>query len=92
MAELLPSWGDIREIVKEFGLRDGIFLLFFFLAHGWIYSQYQGRLADRQKEIDRLAADVREYRNMIVGLFDKHFGYTRPGGGKSKSAPTGGKS
>ena len=34
---------------------------------------YNGRLKDRQDEINRLAADNHEYRDRFLAMLDKHF-------------------
>jgi hypothetical protein len=67
-------WEIIKDSVQSFGLLRGIFLLFFWVAHFWIYRLYQGRLRDRQKQIDDLAKDNREYRERFLTLLDRHFG------------------
>lgn len=65
-------------IFVEFGLLEGVFTAFFFGAHGVIYKLYQGRLIDRQNEIDRLAVDNREYRERFLSLIDAKFSYSLP--------------
>lgn len=37
---------------------------------------YRGRLNDRQKQIDNLAKENKEYRDRFLELMDKHFGYS----------------
>ena len=69
----IPDFETIKNFLVTFGWTKGIFTLFFFMAHGWIYSLYQGRLKDRQKEIDRIAQDNREYREKFLAILDKHF-------------------
>jgi hypothetical protein len=73
-SSLMPSWDTIREFINELGALKGVFVLFFFIAHGWIYGLYHGRIKDRQKEIDRLAKDNHEYRDRFMKLLDKKFG------------------
>lgn len=75
----LPSWADVQNIVGVFGWTKGIFTIFFFLAHFWVYRAYEGRLQDRQLEIDRLAADNRDLRDRFTALLDKHMGYKSEG-------------
>lgn len=70
----MPAWDSIREILKQFGFTKGLFILFFFMAHGWVYRLYSGRLADRQAEINRIAEDNREYRERFLAILDDHFG------------------
>ena len=64
----------IRNFLSTFGVKDGIFLLFFILAHIWIYKLYEGRLKDRQAEINRIADENREYRERFITLLDDKFG------------------
>ena len=71
-----PNWKEILDFVRTLGLTKGLFTLFFFLMHGWVYLLYQGRIKDRQKEIDRLAADNREYRERFTKLLDRHYDVT----------------
>ena len=73
-----PSWAEIKDFIVTLGWAKGVFTIFFFLAHAWIYNLYSGRLKDRQAEIDRLSADNREYRERFLSLLDKHFKYTPP--------------
>lgn len=68
-------WHFFTEIFKNFGFIKSIFIIFFIGAHIWIYCLYRGRLNDRQKEIDRLAKDNREYRERFLSLMDKQFNY-----------------
>lgn len=71
-------WSDILEFTKEFGLVNGGFAVFFFLAHIWIFRLYSARVADRQTEIDRLADDNREYRERFLKILDAQMGYEKP--------------
>ena len=73
MSYLTAAWNVVKDAVVSFGLLRGSFVLFFWVAHYWIYKLYSGRLRDRQKEIDRVAADNREYRERFLDLLDKHF-------------------
>lgn len=72
------QWFDnFLALAKQFGLTRALFVAFFFMAHYWLYKQYMGRLEDRQKEIDRLAVDNRDYRERFMVLFDKSFSVSR---------------
>ena len=63
----------ITELVKEVGFTNGLFIVFFVLAHILIFSMYRGRINDRQADIDRLAAENREYRTRFLRFLDnKH--------------------
>jgi hypothetical protein len=66
----------MMEALKTFGLRDGLFVIFFLGMHYWVHLQYKGRLSDRQLEIDRVAGDNREYRDRFTRLLDRHFDVT----------------
>ena len=69
------GWDTIVKFIKDFGLKDGIFIISFFGLHGWIFIQYRGRLKDRQKEIDRIARDNQLYRDKFIELLDKKYEY-----------------
>lgn len=77
------DWTVIKELISDLGITKGMFVIFFFLSHIWIFKMYNGRLNDRQKEIDRLAEDNREYRNRFLSLLDEKFSYD-PSKTKSK--------
>lgn len=64
--------------VREFGWAKGTLTLFFWVAHYAYYRQFQGRLKDRQDEIDRLAADNHEYRDRWLAVHDKQHNYKPP--------------
>lgn len=69
----MPSWNDAAAFLGKFGIIKGGFVLFFFMAHYWVWKMYNGRLEDRQKEIDRLASDNREYRERFLAITDQAF-------------------
>src|SRR6266516_2769669 len=58
----------------SFGLLRGTFALFFWVMHFWIYRLYNGRLKDRQREIDNIAAENRAYRERFLALIDQSLG------------------
>ncbi len=64
---------NVLELTKELGLVGGLFVFFFISAHFWIWKLYNDRLKDRQKEIDKLAEENREYREMFLNLLKDHF-------------------
>jgi hypothetical protein len=78
MQDVTAFLQTVKELILSLGLVKGTFVVFFFVAHGWIFLLYNGRLKDRQKEIDRLATDNREYRVRFVTLMDKRFGFKKP--------------
>lgn len=63
----------LTALVKETGFVNAMFLVFFVLAHIAIFALYRGRINDRQKEIDRLAKDNREYRMRFLAFLDRKF-------------------
>lgn len=71
-----PTWEEILTFVKTLGWTKGVFTIFFFMMHGWVFSLYRGRLVDRQGEINRLAEDNRAYRDRYLHVLDKHYGIT----------------
>lgn len=59
-------WDTVKDFIINFGWTKGVFTIFFFLAH-WIHNKMvNGRLTDRQNEIDRLADDNRRYRELYL--------------------------
>lgn len=56
----------ILDAVISLGVTNGLFVIFFCVAHLFIYWLYSGRLKDRQKEIDRMAEDCRQLREFFM--------------------------
>lgn len=73
----LPSWDTIEKLLKEFGWVKGTFTGFFWVAHYWIFRLYNGRLKDRQTQIDELAKENHEYRDRFLALLDDHYGFEK---------------
>lgn len=71
------SWDIVKDFIISFGWAKGVFTIFFFLAHFWIYRLYMNRINDRKEEIDRLAQDNREYRNLFLSILDKNLDYKK---------------
>ena len=71
----MPTLEQFGDLVKQIGFSGALFAVFFFGAHYVLYKMYLGRLDDRQKEIDRLAQDNREYRNRFLAITDDKFSY-----------------
>ena len=68
----------ISPFLEEFGEVNGLLILGIIIMFSWvrilnsrIHKQYQQQLQDRQREIDRLAADNHEYRDRFLVLLDK---------------------
>lgn len=59
-------FGFITDTLNAFGLNKGLFILFFLGMHVWVYVLYKGRLDDRQKEIDRMAEENRNFREFFM--------------------------
>jgi len=74
----MPDWKTIERFISTLGWTKGVFSIFFFMAHAWIFSLYNGRLKDRQAEIDRISDENREYRNRFLKLHDKQYAYRPP--------------
>jgi hypothetical protein len=67
----MPSWDQIWTFVHELGVVKGTFVLFFWVAHAAYFALQNGRLKDRQKEIDRLAGENKDYRDRFTALLDR---------------------
>jgi len=63
---------NIVESIKSIGLAKTLFAFIVLSCHFYIFRLYNARLKDRQKEIDRLAEDNREYRDRFMKLLDKN--------------------
>lgn len=75
---------SLSELIPLIGLTKALFAIFFVVMHGWVFLLYRGRLKDRQGEIDRLANENHQYRELFVGLLDKHLGELGAPPGKPK--------
>jgi hypothetical protein len=76
------NWNTILEFIKSLGWVKGVFAIFFFVMHFLYFMAMRGRLIDRQGEIDRLAAENREYRGRFIALIDKEHKFKAKKGGK----------
>ncbi len=72
------SWETVKDFIVSFGWVKGTLTILFWVFHAWIYLLYNGRLKDRQKEIDRLIQENREYRKMFVALLDQRLDSQKP--------------
>lgn len=59
------------EFFRNLSFTEGAMLILVVLFYRGTIKSYHKRLDDRQKEIDRLAADNREYRERFVQLMDR---------------------
>jgi hypothetical protein len=64
--------------VNNFGVTKTLFLLGSITGQGVIYWMYYGRINDKQKEIDRIAIENREYRERLLQLMDRATNYKKP--------------
>lgn len=71
----MPNWDTIKDFIQALGWTKGVFALFFFMTHGWVYKLYTDRINDKQAEIERLVADNREYRQKYLKALDKIHNY-----------------
>jgi hypothetical protein len=62
------SWETIKDFIISFGWAKGTLTVLFWVFHVWIYMLYNARLKDKQKEIDRLAQENREYKEIFTTL------------------------
>ncbi len=74
MLNIIP-WDTIKTFIKNLGLVKGTFVVFFWIMHAMYFRAMRGRLEDRQKEIDRVAAENHEYRERFLAIIDKNNGY-----------------
>lgn len=81
----MPNWSEVQSLVGEFGLLKAMFLFFFVLSHTWIFYLYTARLADRQTEMNRLAAENLDYRERFVQILDDRMGHVPPSPSRGQS-------
>ena len=71
MTRLIVS---ISEFFSTLTFIEGVLLILLLLGGFWIYKSQQRQLDDRQREIDRLAADNREYRDRFERIMNQKLG------------------
>ena len=69
------DFNTILKFIESLGWVKGVFAIFFFMMHGLYFMAMRGRLKDRQSEINKLAAENREYRERFLALIDKEHKY-----------------
>jgi len=72
------DWKTILEFIQALGWTKGVFTIFFFMMHGLYFMAMRGRLKDRQAEIDKIAAENKEYRERFLDFVDKKLEYKKP--------------
>ena len=72
------QWQLLAVILRDHGIWAGGAIIAFFGAHWWIYHQYEmriaaadARVADRQKDIENLLAENKEYRDKFMQLIGR---------------------
>lgn len=68
---------NIITLVQAIGLPNTIFTIIILSYHFHIFIQYNARLKDRQSEINKLAKENREYREIFLTLLDKRFNFNK---------------
>ena len=79
MTRLIVS---ISEFFSTLTFIEGVLLILLLLGGFWIYKNQQRQLDDRQREIDRLAADNREYRDRFERMMNQKLGPLSDNGNK----------
>jgi cbb3-type cytochrome oxidase subunit 3 len=67
------DWEIIKDFVQTFGWVKGVFTIFFFGAHYWVFRLYNARLKDKDDQIKKLAEENKEYRDRFTKMLDDHF-------------------
>ena len=70
-----PSSFYIIELVREIGVTKALSIIIVLSCHFFIFLIYNGRIKDKQDEIDRLVEDNREYKDRFLKILDKQFNY-----------------
>lgn len=82
----IPFLEHVLDFIQAMGPLKGMFVLFFLGAHYWIYRLYSSNIKDKQNQIDRIAADNKEYRDRFLSMLDMKFGYAPNEKGPPSSA------
>jgi hypothetical protein len=64
----MTEWDFLTKIYQEHGIISVAVLVALVAACYWIHKLYEGRLQDRQQQIDRLAEENRQYRDIFMRL------------------------
>ena len=63
----MSKWGEILStILMEHGLWEVLVIVVIAVYSKWIAKIHEGRLQDRQREIDRMAEENRAYRELFL--------------------------
>lgn len=69
---------QVLELFKQVGWPAGlsiVTILFFYWRNDRLYKR---NLDDKQQQIDRLAAENKEYRDRLTALMDRELNYKKP--------------
>lgn len=61
----------ISDFLNDFGVLDGLLILFFIFGHLAIYKLYIKNIKSKQEEINRIALENREYREIFINLIEQ---------------------
>ena len=64
-------WDAIVALMQRITPLEGVLLLLVVIFHRSTVQGYKARVNDRQKEVDRLAKDNRDYRDRFEWLHDR---------------------
>jgi hypothetical protein len=64
---------SLLDLIKKIGLSKSIFFIVILSCHFYVLSWYKNRLKDRQSEINRLAKENYQYREIFLKLVDNKF-------------------
>ncbi|MDD9884299.1 MAG: hypothetical protein OXU62_07190 [Gammaproteobacteria bacterium] len=59
------------DFLANLSFTEGALLILLISGGFWLYKSQQSRLDERQQELDRLAADNRDYRDRFERLHDR---------------------
>ena len=80
MSALMQSLNDF---LQNQGTITGLLILFVIFLIWRNSRQNDERLADKDREIARLAADVHDMRDRMMAVWDKHYNYNADPKGKN---------
>ncbi len=61
----------IVEFISGLSFIEGLLVILILLGGWWIYKIHQRQLDDRQREINRLAKENREYRERFTRILER---------------------
>ncbi len=67
----MKLWGEICGIIAKFPPVVGLLIILIILLGCYIVKLYEKNIADKQRQIDELAKENKEYRDKFTNLLDK---------------------